>query len=43
MIYYQRRRYELVLIAIIGIASLCLLYKNKRKANELWNEKWSKI
>ena len=31
--------YELVLIAIIGIASLCLLYKNKlAETNGLWNE-----
>ena len=36
--------YELVLALIIGIASLCLLNKNKlTKANELWNEKWSNI
>ena len=36
--------YELVLVAIIGIASLSLLNRNKlAKANELWNEKWSNI
>ena len=34
--------YELVLAVIIGIASLCLLNKNKlTKVDELWNEKWS--
>ena len=33
--------YEVVLAAIIGIASLYLLNKNKLiKANELWNKKW---
>ncbi len=36
--------YELVLAVVIGIASLCLLNKNKlAKANELWSEKWSNI
>ncbi len=34
--------YELVLAGIVGIAALCLLYKNKlAKANELWAKKWS--
>lgn len=36
--------YELVLIMIIGIASLYLLRKDKlSKANEIWDEKWSNI
>ena len=36
--------YELVLAAIIGIAALYLLNKDKlKKANELWGEKWSNI
>ena len=34
--------YELVLAGIVGIAALCLLYKNKlAKANEIWAKKWS--
>ena len=36
--------YELVLAAIVGIAALYLLKKDKlAKANELWDEKWSNI
>lgn len=35
--------YEVVLAVIIGIVALYLLSKNKfTKANELWDEKWSK-